>query len=86
MSSARDDYVRKAKAILDQWNAEIGVLEVRIDQIKADARIQYQKKLEDARRRRYELKQRLDEVGHAGEEAWGALSDAVKSAKSKSDS
>ena len=97
MSSTREDYLNKVKAKLDEWNAEIGVLEARLDQVKADARIQYQKQLEDARKRRDELKQKLDQVSSSGEEAWGelksgldlawdALSDAVKSAKSKIDS
>lgn len=97
MSNTRDDYVKKLKAKLDEWNAEISVLEARADQVKAEARVQYQKQLEETKKQRDELKQKLDQVGQAGGEAWqelksgldlawDALTDAVKSAKSRFDS
>ena len=68
MSSTREDYLNKVKAKLDEWNAEIGVLEARLDQVSSSGEEAWG-----------ELKSGLDL-------AWDALSDAVKSAKTKFDS
>ena len=42
----RDEYVEKMKAQLDQWNGEIAKWEAKADVAQAEARIEFDKRLE----------------------------------------
>lgn len=76
--SARDDYVEKYKARLDQLNAEIDKLEARAREADADARIQYRKHLDEARAKRDEAKAKLGELRSASDGAWEDLKRGVR--------
>jgi outer membrane murein-binding lipoprotein Lpp len=90
----RDDYVKKMHAKLDQWNADIDRLEAKMKAASADVQVVYQRKLDQLRAQRDEAASRLQRLressGAAWEElragmelAWGALSEALQSAKSQ---
>jgi uncharacterized coiled-coil DUF342 family protein len=90
----KDEYVRKLHAKLDDWNSDLDRLAVRADQIKADARAEYQKQIQDLRSECDDARKKLEELkrvqGDAWEDlkggmdlAWSALGEAFESAKSR---
>lgn len=92
--SEKEAYQEKLQAKLDQWRAEIDKLEAKIDQAKADAKINYQKQIEELRAKYGAAKEKLAEVKQAGdgtwknfkrgiENTWKELGDAVDSAIAK---
>jgi hypothetical protein len=94
MSETRDAYVKKMKAKLDEWNAEIAKLEAKAKQKEADAQQSYEKQIDELKEKRGQAKDRLDQMRQAGETAWDdlkagieqattALGEAVRSAQSR---
>lgn len=81
MGEARDAYVEKLKAQMDEWNAEIDKLQARADAAQADARAAYQKHLIQLKSKRQVLKEKMDELHHAGEGAWEDVKKGVDTAK-----
>ncbi len=90
----KDAYVKKMHAKLDEWNAEIDKLKAKADQAEAESRIEYQKQIEDLQDKRREAERKMSQVKKAGEgawedlksgvqDAWDAMDEAVKSARSK---
>lgn len=76
----RSDHVEKARARLARWNAEIDVLKARIEEARADARIEGRDRLADLRERRDEAARRLDRLQGAGAEAWDEMQDGFERA------
>jgi predicted nucleic acid-binding Zn-ribbon protein len=92
--SEKDAYVQKLHAKIDEWNAEIDKLKAKADKAGAESRLDYQKEIETLQQRRKEFEERLTKVRHAGESAWqdlrsgaqnawDAMEDALRSARSK---
>ena len=92
--STKDAYVEKAKAKLDQWNAEIDRLAAKAARGKADATIEYQNKMADLRRKRDAMNAEVQRLQKAGTGAWGdvkagvevaweALGEAIDSARAR---
>ena len=90
----KDEYVQKLHAKLDEWSAEIDKLQAKADKAGAESRIEYQNQIKNLQQRRREADKKLDELRSAGEGAWedlkagaelawGAMEEAVKSARSK---
>jgi len=86
--------VQKLKAKMDEWNAEIDKLAAKADQAEADAKIEYEKQLEDLRAKRKDVEDKMAELQQAGdgawedlkagiENAWDSLGSALKSAASR---
>jgi hypothetical protein len=73
MSEKRDAYVQKLKAEMDEWNAEIDKLTVRADQAEAQAKIEYQKRIEKLEKNRKDLEVKISALQQAGESAWEDL-------------
>ena len=71
--SEREAYIEKAKAQLDQWNAEIDKLEARAREASADGEIAYRETLQDLRGKRDALEQKLNETRQSGEAAWSDM-------------
>ena len=71
--SDREQYVEKAKARLEQWNAEIDKLRAKADEAEADAKIAYRKQIDDLRDRRDEAEAKLKEMTEAGDGAWSDM-------------
>jgi uncharacterized coiled-coil DUF342 family protein len=76
----KDAYVQKLHAKLDEWNAEIDKLKAKADKAEAEFRIEYEKEIENLRKRRKEAEIKLTEVRQAGEGAWEDLKSGVQNA------
>ena len=90
----KDAYVQKLHAQIDEWDAEIEKLKTKVDNAKAESRLEYQKEIENLQLRRQEVGERLTKVRHAlegawedisagAQNAWDAMDDALRSARSK---
>lgn len=71
--SNRDEYIRKAKAKIDEWDAEIDKLSARTEAAQADAKLKYQAQLDTLRKQRDENMERLRELQNASETAWESV-------------
>lgn len=71
--STRDEYVAKLKTQLDEWSSEIGVLEEKARDVKAEALVKYQEQLSALRVKRDEGEAKLEEIKAAGESSWEQL-------------
>lgn len=87
-------YEQKAQAKLDQLNGEIQVLKAKKDNAKADAKIEYEQKIDELHKLEDEIANKLDEIKNTSSDAWEELKDgfekssttmenAIKSAFSK---
>ncbi len=76
--SARDAYVEKLKAQLDEWNAELDKLQARLRGARADAKIDYEKQIKTLRQQRDEATTKLAEIQEASEDAWEDLKQGME--------
>ena len=76
--ATKEAYVQKLHAKIDEWNAEIDKLKAKSDSVKAEKKAEYQKELETLRSRREELKEKVDQLSGAGENAWQACDQIVR--------
>lgn len=85
-------YEEKVRAQLKERRAEIEKLKARMDQKKADAKIEYQKRLDDLERQQISLESKLDELAEASgsaveelktgiSEAWDRFGESVENAR-----
>ena len=79
--SKKDAYVKMIKAQLDEWSAEIDVLQARAQKAEADFQLEYQEQIDQARSLRESLQQRLSELQEAGGQAWREFKSNVESAR-----
>ena len=66
----RDEYVRKLKTQLDQWNSEITKWEEKTKSAQTKMKADYENQLKTFRSRRDEAMQQLRQVQAASGEAW----------------
>jgi len=94
--TTRDVFVENMKKQLDTWNAEITKFQAQADAAQADAKARLQEQLDEMHEQREKAVATLNEMQHAGEEAWdemrkgsedawSALTEAFKRAQSKFD-
>ena len=94
MSAKRDDYVKKYKAQIDQWNSEIGKLEAQARKASAEAQARYQQEIEALNKRLAEGRETLKKIQSANEAAlhdmmegaesmWTAFEEAFRKARSR---
>ncbi|MGD8993187.1 MAG: hypothetical protein PVI00_17145 [Desulfobacterales bacterium] len=69
---AKEAYVQKLHAKIDEWNADIDKLVAKADQLEASSRIEYEKQIEALKNKRNEIKEKISELNRSGE---GALED-----------
>jgi predicted nucleic acid-binding Zn-ribbon protein len=92
--NSRDEYVRKMQAKLEEWNAEIDTLTAKAGKVTADARNEYSEQIESLKVKQAAARQKIEELQHAGENAWGdlksgmelawnAMGEAIDSARSR---
>ena len=90
---SRDEYVRKLKTQLDQWNGEITKWEEKTRSAQTKMKADYEKQLKVFRSRRDDAMQQLRQVQAASgeawtemmrgaDEAWARLSEAFSKARS----
>lgn len=66
----KDEYVAEMKQRLDDWSAEIDVLQARGHDIKEDAKVKYEEQLVALRTKREEGEKKLEEMQAAAENNW----------------
>jgi DNA repair ATPase RecN len=71
--SKRDEFIRKMKDRLDEWNLEIDVFEAKIRKIKTDMTDKYQAQIDELRKKRREGDRKLEQIRTAGEDGWAHL-------------
>ena len=71
--SMKDVYVEKLKTQLDEWSADIDVLEVKARKADADLHIKYEAQLVTLRAKRDEAKIKLAEIRESAGDAWQEL-------------
>ena len=80
----KDSYLQKMKEKFDdlnyKWNIERNKLEAKTQQAKAEVKEKYEKKLKTLQERREQMRQKLDQIDNAGEEAWRDIKEGVDSA------
>jgi len=92
MDENKSAYEEKVRAQLKERRAEIEKLKARMDQKKADAKIEYQRRLQDLESQRSSLESKLDELSEASgsaleelksgiADAWDRFSDSVENAR-----
>lgn len=90
----KEAYREKLEAQMREWSAKIDLLKARADQAKAEAKIEYNKGIEDLLRRKEALQAKISDLQHASDAAWkdikagteraaADLSDALQRALSK---
>ena len=90
----KEAYRQKLEAQMREWSAKIDVLKAKADQAEADAKIEYQNRIEDLRQKKEALQAKLSELQNASDAAWkdikagteraaADLKDALQSALSK---
>lgn len=78
--SQKDAYVQKLKARLDEWSGEIDSLKVKADEASADAKIEYYEQIEELHNRQEDVRNKLEELEKAGDDAWEDLKAGAESA------
>lgn len=73
MHETRDAFVKKTKAKLDEWNAEISMLEAKARQKEADIQASYRRQIDSLKTRREKVAKDLEKINHAGGDAWQDL-------------
>lgn len=92
--SAKDEYIRKMHAKLDQWSNEIDALTAKADQAGAQARSEYHKHIEILHGKRDLARNKMEELQKSAagawedmkagvEMAWDAVGEALDSARSR---
>jgi uncharacterized coiled-coil DUF342 family protein len=80
MSEKRDAFVKKMKAKLDEWNADIAKLEATAKQKEAEARGDVERRIEELKAKRKTVEDDLDQLSSSGEDAWEDLKAGIDSA------
>lgn len=73
MKNLKDAYVDKLKTQLDEWSADIDVLEVRVRKADEQLRLKYESQLATLKVKRDEAKVKLVELQKSTGEAWQEL-------------
>ena len=80
----KDSYLKKMKEKFDdlnyKWNIERNKLEAKTQQAKAEVKEKYEEKLRALQERREQMRQKLDQIDNASEEAWRDIKKGVDSA------
>jgi hypothetical protein len=66
----RDEYVRKMKERLDQWNAEVAKWQAKAQAAKADVKSEYERQLQQYEARRDSAMAELARLQNASADAW----------------
>jgi len=74
--TTRHEMSEKAKARIDQWDAEIAKAEGRLKEAQADAKVELQKQIDEMRDARGKAQEQLNERQAASEAAWQDMRNA----------
>ena len=73
MSTVREDYAAKVKLQLDELNAKVDVLELRLHDAKADVRASYRSELAKLRHQSELASTQLAQIRTSGEASWDKM-------------
>jgi len=76
----REEYIDQMSAQLKEWSKKIDELELMARAAKADARITYEKQIQDMKSKREAVITGLQELKGAGNEAWESMTIGVEAA------
>jgi hypothetical protein len=69
----KDEFIADMKTRIDAWNAEIDVLQKKANDIKGQAKVEYEEQLVALRATRAEGEKKLEEMQAATESNWEQL-------------
>lgn len=78
--SKKEAYLQKLRAQLDEWDAEIQKLKASAQKATAELHIDYKEDIEKMRAKREIARKKLEELTHAGDEAWEDLKEGIEKA------
>lgn len=73
-------FQEKYEAKFKEWKAKIAQLEARAEQVKADAKIEYQEKIKELKEKEKTAHRKLDEIKKSGSETWKDLRSGLEKA------
>ena len=80
----KDLYLKKMKAKFEdlnyKWNIERNKLEAKAQHAKIEVKKKFEEKLKTLQERREKMRQKLDQIDNASEEAWSDIKEGVDSA------
>lgn len=90
----KDEFIKALHAKIDQWDAEVEKLSAKVAVVEEESKTEYYKQIAELKNKRSQIKEKLDTLKSAGEEAWEDLqagldlafetmSEALKSASSR---
>ncbi len=78
--STHDAFVARTKAQIHEWSAEMMLLRARAEKASASARLEIERRLEDARRREEVIARKLVDFETASGTAWGEMKGGLEEA------
>lgn len=78
--SMKQAYIHNIQNRLNQWDADVEKLMAEADKTGADARIRYQKQIDEIKERQAEAQSRLDDMRKSSEDAWQDMKQGVEDA------
>ena len=76
--NSRDEYIRKMQAKLEEWNAEVDTLAAKAGKVSEDVRNEYNEQIESLKAKQAAARQKIEELQHSGESAWGDLKSGIE--------
>ena len=77
----KDAYIDKLTAQLDEWKGKIIQLNAQADKAEAEAKMEYDKQIDQAELKVREFESKLDMLKSANEDAWEEIKRGVEAAK-----
>ncbi len=66
----RNDFVKKLKSSIDDWNAQIAQLQAHAKKAQSEGVAKYNQQIEELKNQRDEAQERLKEAQDASDKAW----------------
>lgn len=80
MVEKKNDAIEHGKVLLDKTDAEIDVLQAKADDASGDAKVAYQKEIENLKQKREVAANKLDELEDASADSWDDAKDGFTEA------
>ena len=76
--NSREEYIRKMQAKLEEWNADIDALTAKAGKVSSDVKNEYNEQIESLKAKQAAARQKIEELQHSGESAWGDLKSGIE--------
>ena len=73
-------YEEKLQAQLKEWSAQIDLLKARAENAEAESKVRYSETIEKLQSKKAFAEQKLQELRHAGDDAWTDLQEGLENA------